>query len=57
MIRKPTVGGRRLDALIDERARLRIRISWAEGGQAIDLRRRLSYLEQEIEQQWGDPAP
>ena len=57
MARKPRNAGPRLEALLDERDHLRIKISMAEENgkaQLTELRRQLLYLEQEIEQQWGD---
>lgn len=61
MQRKPTPHGPRLEALLDERDHLRIQISLADNGGAVEpqilaqARQRLSELEREIREQWCSP--
>ena len=57
MNRHQTVVGPRLEALLDERDHIRIKLSMAEdGADDATLRSRLAELDRMILKQWGDPS-
>ena len=60
MVRKPIEKGPRLEALLDERDHLRIKISMAEDrgntDDLIDMRRKLLDMDREIHALWESPA-
>jgi hypothetical protein len=61
MARRQTLVGPRLEALLDERDHLRIKINLAEGAPAAaadvgDMRLRLVELDREILQRWERPG-
>lgn len=56
MVRKPSEMGPRLEALLDERDHLRIKVSMAgdeRGEEVVTWRRRILELDREITKHWG----